>query len=140
METNGLWGEILPKETNSPRSILKEQAAILFRITNGKLRGEVRTSSCSIFDKPFFAHLSSHDNNYIIHSLYVNAPSINYSFELLKVIHSLVLIYPLAVKNSSTDEEFQCVDEKEFIATLESIMQHETNRKVIQNLLIQSDR
>lgn len=140
MGTNNLWGDIMPKETNSPKKILEEQANILSQITNNKLKGEIRTSPCSYFDKPLFVHLTNDKSDFIIHSLYINAPIVNYSFELLNVTHALLYLYPVVIRTPNTNEEIQCDNEATFITQLTSIMQNKDNRKIIQSLIIQSNQ
>ena len=140
METNNLWGDIMPKYTSSPTKILEEQANFLSQITDNKLQGEIRTSPCSIFEKPFFAHITEDASKYITHSLFINAPSINYSFELLNVTHALLYLYPLVIRTPNSSAEIRCDDEKNFINELKSIMQNEDSRKMIQSLIIQSNQ
>lgn len=139
MLKNSLWGDIMPKDTNSPKRILEEQAEILSQITNNKLKGEIRTSSHTIFENPFITQLSEDSNSkFITHSFFINAPFINYSFELLNVTHSLLQVYPLIIKRPNSYEEILCNDEIDFVSKLGSIMQSTENRKIIQSLIIQS--
>ena len=121
-----LWGDLSqPEIVITPLTILKEQAAILSKATNGLLVGDVER-----------AQSRGQQNVFSILVLRVVAPSLDgYSYSILEVNHDIRL-YPLTLRNLTGDENSkQCDSEETFEQALGEILSSLAVRKVISALL-----
>jgi len=121
-----LWGDLSqPEIVRTPFTILKEQAAILSKATNGLLVGDVER-----------AQSTGQQNVFSILVLRVIAPSLDgYSYSILEVNHDIRL-YPLNLRNLTGDENSkQCDSEETFEQALGEILSSPAVRKVISALL-----
>lgn len=123
MPSDDLWGELpIREKLRTPASILREQAAILEKKTDGLLLGRVRRE---VTEETFSMYL------------YIVAPALNnYSYRVLGVDHQIEL-YPLEVFDFATGDEFDCQDESAFKAQLKEILSSDSVRKVVIGLLAQ---
>jgi len=122
-----LWGDLSqPEIVRTPFTILKEQAAILSKATNGLLVGDVARSQSP-----------GQQNVLSILVLRVIAPSLDdYRYSILEVCHDITL-YPLELRDFSGNETYskQCDSEEAFEQALGEILSSPPVRKVISALL-----
>jgi len=121
-----LWGDLSqPEIVRTPFTILKEQAAILSKATNGLLVGDVE-------------RFQNQGQQNVVSTLVLRvvAPSLdNYNYSVLEVTHNIKL-YPLKLRNSATPGyEKQCDSEEAFEEALGEILSSAEVRKVISALL-----
>ena len=84
METQNLWPEFVVEKVRSPKTILKEQAGYLMKMTKNILSADVETTQ-------------ERSTGQIIHNFYVVAPAMdNYRYRVFNVSHD-VIYYPLSV-------------------------------------------
>jgi hypothetical protein len=129
MSDENLWGDIdqIP-EVNSPKSILKEQAAFLDAKTNHILHGVVDDRT---------------EHNRFVFDLDIVVPSLNdYRYTVLTVSHGIDL-YPVSIESSGAPRGpngsmFDCDDEDEFKKALATILTSPRTKKVIASLLSQA--
>ena len=141
METEiDLWPDLSSESILTPASMLKIQAEMLSKKTNGRLQGLVETHSFQ--DK-------------IYHQLFVVVPALeNYRYSLLTVHHSPTL-YPVTVDESPIEEtgpsrsgasvgdaiasRFRqptaLADEKAFQTWLGTALSDRSTKRILQNLL-----
>jgi hypothetical protein len=85
-EIDDLWPDLSPAAIVTPASILKTQAAVLSRKSNGLLQGEVKTWA---------------KHNEIYHVLMLVVPALeNYRYSLLRIHHKVTPVYPVYVDES----------------------------------------
>jgi hypothetical protein len=127
MAEKNLWGQ-LPSadEVRSPGQILKEQASMLTKLTNGVLEGAVRMHQLR--------------GDFIL-TFKIIAPALdNYEYSVLHVGHKVEL-YPLRVQPSwdvNGLEAVECENEDEFEEALTQIFGDARVRGVITSLIAQS--
>ncbi|MBE2213588.1 MAG: hypothetical protein IAE82_06935 [Opitutaceae bacterium] len=119
------WGDI-PKKPNirTPLSILKEQADLLGKLTDGALAGRVETHS---------------NGEMLNHSLGVVVSALNnYEIEVLGVRHGLRL-YPTEIQDRIGDGKWRDAEDQEsYIQVLRSILGSKDVRNVVEALLAQA--
>jgi hypothetical protein len=125
MSAENMWGEINdPVNQRTPTSILREQASVLSRLTNGVLIGSIEQEPTT--------------NNTLIYNFAITAPAINnHKFAILTVQYSIT-IYPLTVTDHTVHVQRQSLNEEAFTATLKGILSSTQVKRVISALLIQS--
>ena len=123
-ETVDLWGDIVSETVRTPLTILKEQGALLERKTNGILTVDINSSSSQESFK---------------HNFYLRSATLNYTYFLLSIRHSIE-IYPIYIEFDSghTREEKLAQNEEDFTNDLRNILQSTKTQKVISALLSQS--
>ena len=139
-----LWGDFSGLETiRTPYIILKEQADILTKKTNGLLMGEVNFSQVKQIESlglNFGEPGQLNKNQLFVAFLRIKAPSLNnYTYSVVKVQYPITEQgYPVLV-NSLVDENWQrhCASEEEFQNALREILSSEQVKKVISALLSQ---
>lgn len=118
-----LWGEI-PKnvEVRTPFLILKEQASILAKMTNGLLLCEAQ-------------RIPSLDEKFSVR-LRIIVPALNsYTYSLVEVTYPLQL-YPLRIIDlTGSGQPVVCSSEEEFEAALSKILSSDAVKRVISTLL-----
>jgi hypothetical protein len=116
------WPDIAVQgPATTPLSILKEQAAVLARKTNGLLEGHVDDITGG-----------SREFRYIFK---IMAPTLdNYSYELFRVRHG-VLRYPVRIEGQLQDTELKT--EQEFVDALKHVLSSDETIRVISALLAQ---
>jgi hypothetical protein len=127
--------EITKTASTAPLTLLKEQASVLARRTNGLLQGNVESYSRSVYGKTLFAH-----------SFEITAPALEgYRYSLFSIEHD-VEMYPVKFKleDAITSElwpdkggDVEASSEDEFIECLGRIFNSKKSRKVIGALLSQ---
>jgi len=125
MAMKNLWGDLSKlEEIRTPKSILKEQAALLAEATRNIVTGEIQEGS--VADK-------------FVLTFYLVAPYLNdYRYEVLEVIHG-VDIYPATIRDRIHGNNLNAKAESEFETHLESILSSREVRKAIQTLQSQSN-
>ena len=118
-----LWGD-LPIEDNvrTPYIILKEQASILTKATNGLLIGEVTKRRLA--------------GDYTECNLIIKVPSINnYTISIVNMIYPAI-IYPLKVKGDFTKNiAAECNTEEELENVLHKILSSAEVKRIVSGLL-----
>lgn len=120
-----LWPEDLGVATDikPPVAILREQADLLTKKTQGKLEGRITSSGKP--DKTF------------THQFFITAPALDeYSFRLLS-IHHPIDYYPLVLSFDAVNRSTQCGDESEYINVLRDTLADEKTKKIITAILAQ---
>jgi len=120
-----MWGDIAePSNERTPTSILREQAAILSRLTRGVLIGSVEQEPTG--------------NSSLIYHFAVTAPAINHQKCFILTVQYSMTIYPLTLTDRTTQVQRQCLNEENFRSTLKGVLSSTQVRRVISALLIQS--
>lgn len=143
-EPKNLWGN-LPSvnKIKTPFTILKEQASLLTKMTQGLLVGEVTQPKMRqglLEDQPFRQGLNQVQqeiNQDLEVILRIKVPSLNsYTYSVLQVIYPIAL-YPVKVKNLTTQafNYLLCNSKEEFENALGSILSSESVQRVISALL-----
>lgn len=116
------WPDIAVEEpVTTPLSILKEQAAVLARKTNGLLEGRVENST------------RGREFRYVFK---IVAPTLdNYSYELFRVRHG-VLLYPAWIQGPQL-QDTELKSEQEFVDALKQVLSSDETMRVISALLAQ---
>lgn len=123
-----LWGDLpLQESIRTPSVILKEQASILTKATNGLLIGDVSKKS---LDKTYY---KSYDFEC---QLKIKVPSINnYSISIIEIRYPITG-YPLFCRSLVTKDTFQdCQTEEDFNENLARILSSQEVKKIISGLL-----
>jgi hypothetical protein len=124
MTVEDFWGDLPAVETSFPATILREQAELLERKTNGTLQAKI----VSIDD----------DEDTISYEFDIIAPALNgYIYTVLEIFHDAE-IFPLTVKDLNKSEEYECRNEQELKTTLKQILGSDQTKKVIANLIAMS--
>lgn len=123
MPSNDLWGDLpLTEKMRTPVGILREQAAIFDKKTNGLLLAHV--------------NLETMGELFLI-NFYIVAPALNnYRYLVLDVEHE-IKIYPLTLRHIAAEETFDCNNESEFEIQLNKILTSDIVRSVIIGLFAQ---
>jgi len=127
MAAKTMWGELGNLEkVKTPAAVLREQANLLTEATGHILEGDV-----TVGRGPFVAWVFQA-------SLDIVAPALNeYRYSVLEASYPMG-IYPVHIRDRVHDKEYECADEKEFLARLESILSSSELRTVIATLLSES--
>lgn len=122
METKNLWGD-LPEydKIKTPYVILKEQATLLTKLTNGQL--EVRIRSAGLKEDEILIEFN------------VVSDLLKYSSTILRVTHQTAIIYPLNLYSTLDGERFECNNQEDFESALEKVFQSSEVRGLLANLL-----
>jgi hypothetical protein len=117
MSTTDFWGVLPVEPLRTPLTIMREQAALLGRRTNGVLEAEVQTSV---------------DEQEFIHSFDLVVPSLQfYRYTLFRVRHG-AMIYPVRAGVGDLQNETA------FTNWLKTILTSGKTQKIIANLLSQA--
>jgi hypothetical protein len=68
----------------------------------------------------------------------VYAPMLNYQFELLSVIHSMITPYPAKLICNIINKRYRIVEEQEFVQKLKEILNTEKVQNILKTLIAQS--
>ena len=121
--TTDFWPEDIGQpDLRTPVGLLREQATALGEKTRNLVTAEVRSES----DVDF------------IHALYLVAPALHYSYQLLLIRHHPVLFYPMKVKSANDAAWAEVPSEDQFVDWLKRALASESTRKVIRALIAQS--
>lgn len=137
-----LWGDFPKTDTiQTPYTILKEQASLLDKKTNGLLIGEVKLSQSVEFETSLKVMFSEENqqNQSLVAFLRIQAPSLNnYTYSVVRVQYPMPQLYPVSVKSLAV-EDFQreCSSKEEFEQTLGAILSSNEVKRVILALLAQ---
>ncbi len=134
-----LWGNLpLDEVVRTPLIILREQATILTKATNGLLTGVVSMSSVTeydLFGNP--VRTAGHPPVFRA-TLDIEAPALDgYVFQVLQAEFSLVA-YPVKVQDLLSKVEYNCSDVDEFNKALSTVLSSIEVRRAIGLLLAQS--
>lgn len=135
--TENYWGDLPSADTErTPLIILREQATVLTKKTNGILAGVVRTATVHDFNSPLDLYATKPPK--FRTSLVIEAPALDgYVFQVLDAEYELAL-YPVAVYDSVNRNKYDCADEAQFIEVIKTILTSVAVHKAIGMLLAQS--
>ncbi len=130
-----LWPNTFPViDTVTPVTILRKQAALLEKKTNGLVVAEVRSG---IDYNSNVSVISRGQEVPLLHSFYLIAPALeNYRYQLFRLKQSIDL-YPIEVSAGPIDD-VTVENEQQLEETLKKIFASEKTQKVIQSLIAQS--
>ena len=131
MEPKDMWGEVKEDQTiRTPVIVMREQAILLEKKTNGILIGKVKTKLIP-FSKNGQVRFASFD---------IVAPLLgNYSFRLLELNYDIIKIFPINIFPFQAHEaKEECQSIEEFEHALELILSDQETSTVISSLLAQS--
>ena len=115
-----LWGEIAPEHARTPVVILKEQAALLAKKTQGVIEANV---------------VSSISSNQFVHRFRLTVPALeDYIYELFSISHA-ASVYPVEAEPHGAILS----DEKAFVDWLRDKLSSEETKRIIGNLLAQAN-
>lgn len=121
MENKNLWGNLPEYEDiKTPYVILKEQASLLTKLTNGQLEATVTTTS---------------GTGASLIELSIEADLLGYSVVILKVEHRNVILYPLTVTPTLRRKSITCKNQSDLETALEAVFKSKEVRSIISNLL-----
>lgn len=125
MTVKSMWGDLGSlEEIRTPMKYLRDQATALSELTENVLVGEV-------------IYGWGTGGEFTI-ELRIVVPNLNsYRYSILEVKHPIE-IYPLRMYDYATQTRYECKNEEEFLADLESILSSPAVRKVITTLISQS--
>jgi hypothetical protein len=142
MATNqlDLWPMMTETATtqNTPVSILRRQADLLQKKTDGMVEAYVKSRQLEIGEVlSAVIHLGLNRENAFAYSFYLVAPALeNYQYLLFWMIQPIEM-YPLLIKDSP-EGDIEVESEDVFIAALRAIFAHEKTQRVIQAMIAQS--
>lgn len=128
MEEN-LWGNLpVNDKIATPVSILRQQGAVLSKLTGGLLTARITSTPVSM-----------NEESLIMHAFAIVAPALsNYSVEIVRVFHAPILypvkVRPMLVEVRNLDE---VADEAGLKSKLTEILQDEKVHAVVRSLLAQ---
>jgi len=135
-----LWGIESLEDISTPdvpKRILAEQAALLRKITNGLLYGEVEVTSNKIYSSNGDVIVGLPDSTFEFnYGFYVCAPALGDYHHLLFTIHHDIGLYPCLIVEG--DEEHPCSTEDDFTRIVHSILSSERARRIVESLVAQS--
>lgn len=132
-QTN-LWPDFKAVDIITPVTILRQQAALLEKKTNGLVVAEVRSG---IDYGSNTMVISQGQAVPLLHTFYLIAPALeNYRYQLFRIKQSIDL-YPIEFKDSPCDD-VTVTNESEFYEELKKIFASEKTKKMIELLIAQS--
>lgn len=133
-----LWPDIKQLTTETPLTILKQQAEYLERSTEGKIVGCVETSEGSNYEyKRDLLNAPKKTNNDLCHQLFITVPSLgDVRFLLVSLLQNPIQPFPCHLKDEINEKEYNSIENNErFIAKLEEILKSEKIMILLSNLL-----
>lgn len=131
-----LWDKISIEKTQpTPKEAILTQAAFLSDMTNGKLIGSIKTTTGTPFLNP---ETDEFGTECFIHTFRVNAPTLGYTFTLLKLVHEIMKVYPFKIVSSLEGSEYKGIDYQELNDDLKAIFTSPAVTESIKSLLSQS--
>ncbi|MDZ7898058.1 MAG: hypothetical protein U5N85_08525 [Arcicella sp.] len=130
-EVTNLWPDFTIEKVRTPKTVLKEQAALLGERTRNLILGEV------VSDK---VPLKS-GKEVISEELYLVVPSLgNYRYRLVELYHEPALVYPLfeGLYLSEGMKSNGINDENDLTKYLSSVFTNTKTKTIIQSLLAQA--
>jgi hypothetical protein len=118
-----LWPDDFgPTNVTPPLALLREQADMLSRKTQGRLKGNVAATQ---------------NNGNAIYNFYVTAPTLGpYTYRLLSIEHPMQL-YPLTIYSEPAEQKWTCANEEQFVSTLRTVLADVPTKNVINSILAQ---
>lgn len=128
-----LWGEIALTQLRTPRSILREQAALLGGKTQHIVEASVQTRvSDDAFPRSGYLVKTQVFDMSLCHSFNLEVPALSYTYNLFVIYHG-PWIYPVHV--GSQGPRFET--EQEFIEWLSAKLSSPETKRIVANLLAQ---
>jgi hypothetical protein len=119
-----LWPDLMPNNTVlSPKEILKQQAAELGKKTKNLLTADITSSVTR----------DILETDHVLLTFRIEAPLLNYWFDLFTVKHDILRIYPVFINNSE-----KASDEEEFKTLLKKLFSKPETIAKLQSLIAQS--
>jgi hypothetical protein len=130
-EITNLWPDFTAEKVRTPKTVLKEQAALLGEKTKNLILGEVTTDKIP----------NSNGKEVISEELYLVVPSLgNYRYKLVELYHEPALVYPLYKGWNLVDglNPLEINDEADLTKYLSSVFTDKKTKTIIQSLLAQA--
>lgn len=142
IEKKNLWGTLPNGESDqpTPKSVLKDQAEFLTKMTNGSLVGEV--GKITHTHQSGLRLVAQQPSPVIVDSLKIKVPALDdYIYGVAQIEYKLPKTYPVTLINlADPDEETkQYLTLEEFEAGLEAVLTSEQVRNVVRILLEQAE-
>ncbi len=146
MATNqlDLWPVMTATTTtqNTPVSILRDQAALLEKKTDGLVIADVKRRNVEVPEIIYAVTKAGvkeeNAQNVFAYSFYLIAPALEkYRYLLFWMLHPIEM-YPLLIRDSP-EGEFKVESENEFLQVLRRIFGSEKTQRVIQAMITQSN-
>jgi len=146
MATNqlDLWPVMTATTTtqNTPVSILRDQAALLEKKTDGLVIADVKRRNVEVPEIIYAVTKAGvkeeNAQNVFAYSFYLIAPALEkYRYLLFWMLHPIEM-YPLLIRDSP-EGEFKVESENEFLQVLRRIFGSEKTQRVIQAMIAQSN-
>ncbi len=119
-----LWPDLMPNNTVlSPKEILRQQAAELGKKTKNLLTADITSSVTR----------DILETDHVLLTFRIEAPLLNYWFDLFTVKHDILRIYPVFINNSE-----KASDEEEFKTLLKKLFSKPETIAKLQSLIAQS--
>jgi hypothetical protein len=126
-QTVDFWTDI----ATAPRrvtalSLMKQQAVRLGKHTNNLLEGDVS---------------SNINGERLVHRFRISVPTLDYSYELFRISHDVVVLYPVNVESSKTyyhgKSQLTLDSEEAFMDWLKNVLSSDETKRVLGSLLAQ---
>jgi hypothetical protein len=125
-QTVDFWPDIATAARRvTPLSLMKQQAVLLGKHTKNLLEGEVSSS----------VHVGR-----LVHSFQISVPTLDYSYELFRVSHDIVALYPVKVEFSMVGPlagHPPLASEDAFMDWLKKVLSSDETKRVLGSLLAQ---
>ncbi len=148
-QIENLWGEeiISEEDITLPKTILKQQAKYLKKISRDVLQAEVHTTSDERYvskkdiNAAEYKRLSkiaqNRDYSTFNHDFYITLPEANYRYRLFGVSHQVDL-YPLVVHGYLEEKNIKANNEEEFKSILAQLFRSPKTQRVLNILTAQA--
>lgn len=124
MTEENFWGEVGDLTgVRTPLTVLREQAAVVSKITDGSVYGEVSTGSR---DNELFAELE------------LVVPALNEYRLAVVSIFQPVTLFPLRVYDEIMNQSHNCADHEQFDALLKDILGSTQMKTILRSLVVQA--
>ncbi len=139
--SDDLWGSLLDTEKiRTPYGILQKQAELLSEKTNNVLTAFIKREGPEHRNLWFRSKKEDKIRLTQLFQIYLSINSVyipNYDYAVLRVDHPLE-IYPLNIKDLSTDTKYICENESELLTNLRIILGSPKLQEVIKGLIVLS--
>ena len=133
---NNLWPDFDElDDILTPKDILSIQAGNLNTQTKGLLQGIIKTtpmkSNIRVFGIDF-------PGDSFWHRLIINSPKLNYSFDLLSVLHETIRIYPCYLVSDIANTSLECGSREILEVELKKLFYNADVANAVRSLFLQS--
>lgn len=131
-----LWNtKIINKTEPTPKDLLAIQAAYLTKMTNGKLVGSIMSLNVQPYSESDAREFKS---ECFLHSFRVSAPNLDYSFNLLRLVHETMKTKPFKLYSNLTGKKYDGASNEDLEKILKEILMSPEVEEAMSNLVAQS--